>query len=73
MKYPKSIDKCKFRLLFLYFKCRVYLLYLIILGYQFTRDGRYMLLAERRDCKDFCSIFSSGTWELLKVGGIIIF
>jgi len=34
--------------------------------YIFTNDGKYMLLAERRDCKDYCSIFSCGSWELLK-------
>lgn len=25
-----------------------------------------MLLAERRDCKDYCSIFSCDNWQLLK-------
>ncbi|RNA02747.1 WD repeat-containing WRAP73-like [Brachionus plicatilis] len=34
--------------------------------YQFTNDGKYMLLAERRDCKDYCSIFSCDSWQLLK-------
>jgi len=36
-------------------------------GYEFTRDGKYMLLAERRDCKDYCSIFACDNWQLLKV------
>jgi len=34
--------------------------------YEFTNDGRYMLLAERRDCKDHCSIFACDNWQLLK-------
>ena len=36
-------------------------------GYEFTTDHKYMLLAERRDCKDHCSIFSCENWQLLKV------
>jgi hypothetical protein len=39
----------------------------ILLGYEFTLDGSYMLLAERRDCKDFCSIFACENWQLIKV------
>jgi hypothetical protein len=35
--------------------------------YEFTRDKKYMLLAERRDCKDHCSIFACDNWVLLKV------
>lgn len=34
--------------------------------YEFTIDGTYMLLAERRDCKDFCSIFACDNWQLIK-------
>ena len=34
--------------------------------FEFTLDGKYMLLAERRDCKDFCSIFECSSWQLLK-------
>lgn len=34
--------------------------------YQFTNDGRFMILAERRECKDHCSIFSCDDWQLLK-------
>lgn len=34
--------------------------------YQFSLDKKYMLLAERRDCKDFCSIFACDNWQLLK-------
>jgi hypothetical protein len=36
-------------------------------GYDFTLDGKYMLLAERRDCKDHASIFATDNWQLLKV------
>lgn len=34
--------------------------------YEFTQNGKYMLLAERRECKDYCSIFSCDNWQLLK-------
>ncbi|XP_052286453.1 WD repeat-containing protein WRAP73-like isoform X1 [Dreissena polymorpha] len=32
----------------------------------FSADGKYLALAERRDCQDFISIFACNTWELLK-------
>ncbi|XP_071622812.1 WD repeat-containing protein WRAP73 isoform X1 [Heliangelus exortis] len=35
-------------------------------GIAFTRDGRYMAVAERRDCKDFVSIFVCSDWQLLR-------
>uniref|UniRef100_A0A8D2F9W8 WD repeat containing, antisense to TP73 n=1 Tax=Theropithecus gelada TaxID=9565 RepID=A0A8D2F9W8_THEGE len=35
-------------------------------GIAFTRDGRYMALAERRDCKDYVSIFVCSDWQLLR-------
>lgn len=35
-------------------------------GLDFTRDGKYMALAERRDCKDYISIITTDTWELVK-------
>ncbi|XP_017398173.1 WD repeat-containing protein WRAP73 isoform X2 [Cebus imitator] len=35
-------------------------------GTTFTRDGRYMALAERRDCKDYVSIFVCSDWQLLR-------
>lgn len=34
----------------------------------FTQNGKYMALAERRDCKDCVSVFTCSTWQLLKVG-----
>ena len=37
-------------------------------GVDFTQNGKYMALAERRDCKDCISIFTCNTWQLLKVG-----
>ncbi|XP_019642896.1 PREDICTED: WD repeat-containing protein WRAP73-like [Branchiostoma belcheri] len=36
----------------------------------FTRDGSYMALAERRDCKDYISVFSCKQWQLMKVGNM---
>ncbi|KAF5917412.1 hypothetical protein HPG69_007006 [Diceros bicornis minor] len=35
-------------------------------GMTFTRDGHYMALAERRDCKDYVSIFVCSDWQLLR-------
>ncbi|NXR86633.1 WRP73 protein, partial [Hypocryptadius cinnamomeus] len=35
-------------------------------GVAFTKDGRYMAVAERRDCKDFISIFVCRNWQLLR-------
>uniref|UniRef100_A0A663LWM0 WD repeat containing, antisense to TP73 n=1 Tax=Athene cunicularia TaxID=194338 RepID=A0A663LWM0_ATHCN len=35
-------------------------------GIAFTKDGRYMAVAERRDCKDFVSIFVCSDWQLLR-------
>ena len=34
----------------------------------FSRDGCYMALAERRDCKDYVSVFVCDDWHLLRVG-----
>ncbi|XP_036599325.1 WD repeat-containing protein WRAP73 [Trichosurus vulpecula] len=35
-------------------------------GISFTKDGRYMALAERRDCKDYISLFVCSDWQLLR-------
>ncbi|XP_053705801.1 WD repeat-containing protein WRAP73 isoform X1 [Synchiropus splendidus] len=35
-------------------------------GMDFTRDGSYMALAERRDCKDYVSVFVCDDWHLLR-------
>ncbi|XP_006642121.1 WD repeat-containing protein WRAP73 [Lepisosteus oculatus] len=35
-------------------------------GIDFTKDGRYMALAERRDCKDYVSVFVCRDWQLLR-------
>ncbi|KAM8831088.1 WD repeat-containing protein WRAP73 [Synchiropus picturatus] len=35
-------------------------------GIDFTRDGSYMALAERRDCKDYVSVFVCDDWHLLR-------
>ena len=39
----------------------------LVLGLDFTKDGKFMALAERRNCKDFISIFACSTWQLVKV------
>ena len=35
-------------------------------GLDFTSDGRYMALAERRECKDVVSIFECDSWQLVQ-------
>ncbi|XP_043531980.1 WD repeat-containing protein WRAP73 [Chiloscyllium plagiosum] len=35
-------------------------------GMDFTKNGHYMALAERRDCKDHISIFVCSEWQLLR-------
>ncbi|XP_004607262.1 WD repeat-containing protein WRAP73 [Sorex araneus] len=35
-------------------------------GIAFTLDGRHMAVAERRDCKDYVSVFVCGDWQLLR-------
>ena len=35
-------------------------------GLDFTKDGKYMALAERRNCKDYISIIACDSWQLLK-------
>ncbi|XP_074498698.1 WD repeat-containing protein WRAP73 [Sebastes fasciatus] len=35
-------------------------------GIDFSRDGCYMALAERRDCKDYVSVFVCEDWHLLR-------
>lgn len=42
-------------------------------GVAFTKDGRYMAVAERRDCKDFISIFVCSDWQLLRVRCVLAF
>lgn len=37
------------------------------IGLDFTTDGKYMALAERRNCKDCISIFACTSWQLVKV------
>ena len=44
---------------------------LLLPGMHFTKDGKYMALAERRDCKDFISVFACNTWQLVKVSSYI--
>lgn len=35
-------------------------------GVDFTANGRYMALAERRNCKDHVSVFDCSQWQLLR-------
>lgn len=35
-------------------------------SHAFSPDGRYLALIERRDCKDYISIFSCSAWQLMK-------
>ena len=41
--------------------------YGFLLGLDFSKDGKYMALAERRNCKDYISIFHCSSWQLVKV------
>ena len=36
-------------------------------GMGFSKAGKYLALAERRDCKDHISIFDCNSWHLVKV------
>ena len=38
-------------------------------GLDFSGDGKFMALAERRNCKDYISVFACDTWQMLKVFG----
>jgi len=33
-------------------------------GVSFSPDGKFMALAERRDCKDYVSVFSTSAWTV---------
>jgi hypothetical protein len=35
-------------------------------GLQFSADGKFLALAERRDCKDLISLFDCHSWQLIK-------
>ena len=51
---------------------RVYLYNIAVLfsptqgGVDFTSDGKFMALAERRDCKDHISLFDCSQWQLVR-------
>lgn len=36
-------------------------------GLAFSRDGKYLAVLERKDCKDHISIFVCKTWQMIKV------
>lgn len=42
-------------------------------GLEFSKDGKYLAVAERRNYKDFISIFACDTWAMLKVIFIFYF
>ena len=46
--------------------------FLLSTALDFTTDGRRLALAERRDCKDFISIFSCDGWSLIRVSGCVM-
>ena len=56
-----SLIVCLFA--FFFFFANIYL----AIGLEFRTDGKYMALAERRNCKDCISIFSCSVWQLVKV------
>lgn len=35
-------------------------------GLDFSKNGKYMALVERRDCKDYVSLFHCGDWQLVR-------
>ena len=35
-------------------------------GLDFSKDGKFMALAERRECKDYISIFDCSSWQLCR-------
>lgn len=41
-------------------------------GIDFSRDGCYLALAERRDCKDYISVFVCDDWHLLRVSFLFL-
>ena len=47
--------------------CKFYIFLFVNTGLDFTKDGKYMALAERRNCKDCISIFACSSWQLVKV------
>ena len=45
----------------------VYDIIIYFTGSDFSHDGEFLALAERRDCKDYISVFACDTWQLVKV------
>ncbi len=41
--------------------------HLTFAGLDFSCGGKYLALAERRDCKDYISVFECASWHLVKV------
>lgn len=43
-------------------------LFLVIQGYDFRKDGRYFVLAERRDGKDYLGVYDcDNSFKMMKV------
>ena len=42
-------------------------------GISFSSDGKFMALAERRNCKDYISVFACDNWQMLKVNLNVMF
>lgn len=36
-------------------------------GCEFSHDGRFLAVVERKECKDWLGIYATDSWELLKV------
>lgn len=47
--------------------CALFPPWSVVPGIDFSRDGCYMALAERRDCRDYVSVFVCDDWHLLRV------
>jgi hypothetical protein len=46
----------------------VYTQYFFFLGYDFRKDGRYFVLAERRDGKDYLGVYDcDNSFKMIKV------
>ena len=52
------LHRCFLTVIFFLFAC---------IGLAFSLGGKYLALAERRDCKDYISVFACATWQLIKV------
>lgn len=49
----------------------VFHLFHFVTGCEFSPDGKYFAVLERKDCKDHISIFSCDVWKMLRVGATV--